>query len=105
MIVTPTGRLTYEVSSRTGNAPYHVDIGMIRQGGLCNGRCDCNDFRMNIAPRIRELRKLGEFQPSDAFRCGHIRAARAFAFDELLDKLVVQFRKQYNDYPERDDEI
>jgi hypothetical protein len=105
MKVVPTGRLTYEVSSRTGQIPRTVDIGMIRQGGICNGRCDCEDFRNNIAPKIRELRREGLFKPSDAFRCAHIRAARNFAFDEMLDKLVVQIRKQFNDYPERDDEV
>lgn len=105
MTVTPTGRLTFEVTSRSNQPPYHVDIGMIRVGGVCNGRCDCSDFKYNIAPKIRALKAEGNWKPGDAWRCAHIRAARNYAFDEMLDLLVTSVRKEYDDYPGRDDEV
>lgn len=95
MIVTPIERLRYHVTSRSDAPPYLVDIGSYRRNGVCLGRCECMSFVGTLLPLFKELI---DPLPNDHFRCAHIKAARAYAFDELLDRFVTHTREAFNDY-------
>lgn len=127
MICTPLEALTYHVASRTGKEPYLVDIGSLRWHQVCNGRCTCPNFQ-NLYPMVREFRQrelggwtglctlrggnliitLGQsdpdvpipfvFTPNNQTRCVHIMSARAYAFDELLDRTVTALAEKFKQY-------
>lgn len=89
-------RLRYHVTSRTGQEPYLVDIGS--NYGL--GYCDCPDFKCNKFGASNIAKREGIPWKIDAFRCAHIIVARRQFFDEMLDRMIAQFRKEFNDYSE-----
>lgn len=129
MICQALGRMKYEVSSRRGAPSLTVDLGSLMHRGLCNGKCDCEEFAMNIFPVIRELRrrdlmkwegsvqvvarkgvltfgepgKLFRWFPCDEFRCAHILAADKFQYEQHKGVMSAAIRKQFNDY-DRDQE-
>jgi hypothetical protein len=101
MIVTPIERLRYNVKSRSGNEPYLVDVGSNRHWNICLGKCDCQGFSQSLFPAFREWLEQDKVllpEIAENFRCAHIKAARAYAFDELLDRFVTQVRTEFNDY-------
>lgn len=98
MRMTLTGRLTYEVTSRRDEPPYHVDVGSGLYAGICNGKCDCPHFKRIRNGTIKELMAVGKFVPNDETRCAHIRFVLEQLAKEWRDEIVVKIRKQNNDY-------
>ena len=102
LIVKPFERLRYLVSSRTSTELYLVDIGSFSINGVSTGKCCCHHFTMTLFPMLRAgwqaNKETGLFRPNDAYRCAHIIAARKFAFDEILAKLISSVVDHYADY-------
>lgn len=103
MIVTPKDPFTYEVTSRSGKEPYHVDTCVGFFNGICLGKCDCADHSMNLRPKFVEMiKQFPEMKPSDSYRCGHLRAARQFEYDQLIG---MHHMVRLKTHPELDDEF
>lgn len=47
-----------------------------------NGRCACEDYSM----RKHALFLAGGGKPDDSYRCKHIKAAREFALNDMMDR-------------------
>jgi hypothetical protein len=65
----------FRVTSRSGRGSRLVDLFM----WSFNGACDCEDFEMRHAPKLRR-----GAAPAAALRCHHIRRARELFLDLAL---------------------
>ncbi len=130
MIITARERLRFDVSSRTGQEPFLVDLGSILRHGACLGRCTCQDFTIHIVKAVRDMirhERMGadvfvikfrnqwiplgkpgvkfQFIPSDDWRCGHILAARRHHDRECGERVIMAIRAKYPDYGVEEEEV
>lgn len=68
-------------------APHLVDLENYRWGG----QCDCEAFKFRYEKALSQLGPK-DF-PTDKHRCSHIRAARAYMFDEILPRIAESIRR------------
>ena len=94
--VTETGRLVFLVQSSTKTEEQRT-VDLAKYEG--SGECDCFFFKRQIRPILEQHISQSSFkpfgyQPEDRHQCLHIRAAK----DYLINKVIQGIRKQWSDH-------
>lgn len=85
-----TGRLVFMVRATTADDMRQVDLG--EHNG--NGTCSCWVYAKFIGPAIRNLKpdfSKMENRMDEKFACHHIKIARAYVADRLVQTVIKQF--------------
>ena len=87
----------YVDSSRPAHEPHRVDL----QKFCGNGDCDCEDFRIRLSQaegtKTKRVMMLKGAIPHPSLECKHIRRAKRYLLQKVLNKLIEDRDKKANE--------